>query len=95
MTNYSRLATIVWLTDMATSEPGFRDGYTLEEDRKMAQNTLQLIEELEGIAGKETNAFIPLWQNGKAYCGQCGKRIPIKIGARYCHKCGRKIQWKV
>lgn len=35
----------------------------------------------------------PTWQQGKAYCGQCGKRIPLKINANYCHKCGREILW--
>ena len=35
----------------------------------------------------------PTWQQGKAYCGQCGKRIPLKIKAKYCHKCGREILW--
>lgn len=35
----------------------------------------------------------PTWQHGKAYCGQCGKRIPLKIKANYCHKCGREINW--
>ena len=33
------------------------------------------------------------WQNGKAYCGTCGKRIPGKIKAHYCHKCGQKVDW--
>lgn len=36
----------------------------------------------------------PEWRQGKAYCGNCGKRIPLKIGARFCHKCGREIDWK-
>ena len=36
----------------------------------------------------------PTWKQGKAYCGDCGKRIIIKkIGARYCYKCGRKVSW--
>ena len=33
------------------------------------------------------------WRQGKAYCGNCGRRIPTKIKAHYCHKCGRKIRW--
>ena len=40
--------------------------------------------------------FFPVsvtWQQGKAYCGECGCRIPVKIKAHYCHKCGRKIRW--
>ena len=39
------------------------------------------------------NPIRPTWQQGKAYCGQCGKRIPLKINANYCHKCGREINW--
>ena len=35
----------------------------------------------------------PTWRDNKAYCGQCGKRIPLKINANYCHKCGRGINW--
>lgn len=40
---------------------------------------------------KEHEAVEPTWQQGKAYCGSCGKRIPLKIGARFCHKCGKPI----
>ena len=43
---------------------------------------------------KEQEAVKPTWQQGKAYCGSCGKRIPLKIGARFCHKCGRQVSWK-
>ena len=43
---------------------------------------------------KEREAVEPTWQQGKAYCGSCGKRIPLKIGARYCHKCGRAVKWE-
>ena len=43
---------------------------------------------------KEQESVSPTWQQGKAYCGSCGKRIPLKIGARFCHKCGRQVSWK-
>ena len=43
---------------------------------------------------KEQEAVAPTWQQGKAYCGSCGKRIPLKIGARYCHKCGQAVKWE-
>ena len=43
---------------------------------------------------KEQEAVEPTWRQGKAYCGSCGKRIPLKIGARFCHKCGRSVKWK-
>lgn len=35
----------------------------------------------------------PTYRDNKVYCGQCGKRIPLKIKANYCHKCGREINW--
>lgn len=43
---------------------------------------------------KEQEAVSPTWQQGKAYCGSCGKRIPLKIGARFCHKCGQAVKWE-
>jgi hypothetical protein len=43
---------------------------------------------------KEQEAVEPTWQQWKAYCGACGKRIPLKIGARFCHKCGKPISWE-
>ena len=43
---------------------------------------------------KEQEEVEPTWQQGKAYCGSCGKRIPLKIGARFCHKCGQAVKWK-
>jgi len=43
---------------------------------------------------KEQRAVEPTWQQGKAYCGSCGKRIPLKIGARFCHKCGQAVKWE-
>ena len=35
----------------------------------------------------------PTYRDNKGYCGQCGKRIPLKINADFCHKCGREINW--
>ena len=43
---------------------------------------------------KEQEAVEPTWQQGKAYCGACGKRIPLKIKSKFCHKCGKPILWK-
>ena len=37
----------------------------------------------------------PTYRDNKVYCGQCGKRIPLKINAYYCHKCGREIDWQL
>ena len=44
---------------------------------------------------KEKEPVYPTWQDGKMYCGYCGKRIPPRIGARYCHKCGTPIRLRV
>ena len=92
MTEHIRMAALVWLNDIAYSIT--RADYTPEQERRLAQSSLQFIKELEEMASKEMTAVKPTWQCGKAYCGRCGKRIPMKIGACYCHKCGRKIQWK-
>ena len=36
----------------------------------------------------------PTWQGDyKAYCGECGKRIPDYPKARFCRKCGKEIDW--
>lgn len=43
---------------------------------------------------KEQEAVKPTWRQRKAYCGSCGKRIPLKIGARFCHKCGKAVKWE-
>ena len=40
------------------------------------------------------NPIRPTYRDNKVYCGQCGKRIPLKINAYYCHKCGREIDWQ-
>ena len=40
-----------------------------------------------------TKPVKPTWKDGKAYCGWCGKRIPLKIKAHFCHKCGKEIDW--
>ena len=53
--------------------------------RGIADDALELLKEQEAVE--------PTWRQGKAYCGSCGKRIPLKIGARYCHKCGRTVKW--
>ena len=42
---------------------------------------------------EEPIEYIPIWSQGKSYCGYCGKRIPKKIKAKYCPKCGQKIKW--
>lgn len=52
-----------------------------------------IIEEYEKELKKQ-EAVKPTWQQGRAYCGSCGRRIPLKIGARYCHKCGKALKWE-
>lgn len=53
---------------------------------ELADDALELLKKHEPVS--------PTWQQGKAYCGSCGKRIPLKIGARFCHKCGKRIKWE-
>ena len=42
-------------------------------------------------------AVVPTWNQGKAYCGKCGMRLPRKREDRkinYCRYCGRPVKWK-
>lgn len=55
--------------------------------------SLECIEDILELLKKQ-DAVKPTGQQGKAYCGACGKRIPLKIGARFCHKCGIPILWE-
>lgn len=58
-----------------------------------SDSEVQVIAEHALALLKEQEAVEPTWQQGKAFCGSCGKRIPLKIGARYCHKCGKAVKW--
>ena len=45
---------------------------------------------------KEQESIKPTWNQGKAYCGQCGQRLPRKcdgIERRYCSFCGKAVKW--
>ena len=59
----------------------------------LSQDTLELIRSIHPCANCPLDPVKPTWNQGKAYCGACGKRIPQKINARFCHKCGREIAW--
>lgn len=73
----------------------------LEKAKLIIETWVPMFEQYNAPAGideaiallKEQEAVEPTWQQGKAFCGSCGKRIPLKIGARYCHKCGRAVKW--
>ena len=69
-----------------------RDLYTDDINTKRP-DWCPLHDEHEVCVNCPMNPIRPTWQQGKAYCGQCGKRIPLKINANYCHKCGRGINW--
>lgn len=46
---------------------------------------------------KEREPMKPTWSQGKAYCGNCGQRLPRKSADReinYCSYCGRAVKWK-
>jgi len=46
---------------------------------------------------KEQEPALPTWSQGKAYCGNCGKRLPRKRADRetnYCSCCGRGVKWE-
>lgn len=70
---------------------GINVGCAYRTDRRDIRCPLK--DEHETCVNCPMNPIRPTWQQGKAYCGQCGKRIPLKIKANYCHKCGREINW--
>lgn len=37
----------------------------------------------------------PYWNQGRAYCGACGERLPMKHmqGGKYCSYCGQAVKW--
>ena len=46
---------------------------------------------------KEHEPVKPTWSQGKAYCGNCGKRLPRKradMETNYCSCCGRGVKWE-
>jgi NADH pyrophosphatase NudC (nudix superfamily) len=46
---------------------------------------------------KEKEPVKPTWRQGKAYCGQCGQKMPRKcdgIERRYCSFCGQAVKWE-
>lgn len=85
------------------SDPGFvvfcglPNSYNWDEWKEKASSQRDprcpMHDEHEVCVNCPMNPIRPTWQQGKAYCGQCGKRIPLKINANYCHKCGREINW--
>jgi hypothetical protein len=45
---------------------------------------------------KEHEPASPTWEQGKAYCGNCGQKLPRKRADReinYCGYCGRQVKW--
>ena len=33
-----------------------------------------------------------IWDNGRVYCWQCGKKLPKKKGVKYCAYCGQAVE---
>ena len=61
---------------------------TIESAYRLATNIEKLLKEQEPIK--------PTWSQGKAYCGNCGQRLPRKcdgIERRYCSFCGKAVKW--
>lgn len=60
----------------------------LENIAQWADDALNLL--------KERKPVKPTWNQGKAYCGQCGQKMPRKcdgIERRYCSFCGQAVKW--
>jgi hypothetical protein len=55
----------------------------------LLRDTLKLLKEHEPAS--------PTWEQGEAYCGKCGQRLPRKKADReinYCWYCGRPVKWQ-
>ena len=46
----------------------------------------------EMIPSKDKEPIEPIVKDNKYYCGDCQKRISLKVKPRYCYKCGREIK---
>ena len=56
---------------------------------EMMTNVLTLLKEREPMK--------PTWSQGKAYCGNCGQRLPRKcdgIERQFCSFCGQAVRWE-
>ena len=56
---------------------------------EMMTNVLTLLKEREPMK--------PTWSQGKAYCGNCGQKLPRKREDKeinYCGCCGQEVKWK-
>ena len=90
-----------WLADGCPSKTGACSSCGPDDDGCPVYMYFQkkILAELQERTNHQVCVNCPLqpvkitWQQGKAYCGSCGKRIPAKIKANYCHKCGREIAW--
>ena len=38
----------------------------------------------------------PIWNNGRAFCGSCGMKLPRKhqLDRKFCSYCGKMIKWE-
>ena len=87
---------LAWLGD---NELYYRQEGKTENDlytSQMFQETIDMLEYMDQHINtflKDLEPIKPTFQQGKAYCGKCGCRIPTKIKARFCHKCGKEIKW--
>jgi hypothetical protein len=62
---------------------------TFAKYQQILTDTISLIKEQEPVS--------PTWEQGEAYCGKCGQRLPRKRADReinYCGYCGRPLKWQ-
>lgn len=66
-------------------------GYN-ETEREIVSHIQYAIELL-----KEQETVKPEWSQGKAYCGNCGQKLPRKSKDKeinYCGYCGQGVKWE-
>lgn len=66
--------------------PYYRDSFS-ECQRKLRENAIGLLKKQEPAS--------PTFEQGKAYCGKCGQRLPRKADREinYCSYCGQVVKW--
>ena len=59
----------------------------LEDIAQWSEDAINLLKEKEAVK--------PEWSCGKAYCGACGKRLPLKRWKHkpFCPSCGKAVNW--
>ena len=57
------------------------------ELHEMYEEVIALVKSLKPVA--------PVWRQGKAFCGKCGREFKLRgNGYKYCPDCGSRPKWR-